>query len=455
MIQNSIKRLPAEDTTKVSPNLHVIFIFLFFSLGSLSAEESCKSTIFKSGQENGISSQLRYGNIYLLPSLIGNSSLEYDKSKKYSTVQLMWQTSITPSLIYSGALELTNRPHELIGTKFSRPDYVLSTGRFQESKIDYQSKSLRVEFGRANFFEEDYLPIIFKHPVNGDGLSLVYQWERLAFKYVLQSLPAENSDGVIFRRLMTYHHLEYRFGQVLVGAGELFILTGENLGLELKRLNPLLPFSLNSHDSEQEVFDGFSGDSDNALIKFFVNWKGNQSRFNIRLFIDEFQIDSEDRETNSDGLLLSISGEYDFNSILGIGVPGTIEGIASFSSPNFGDHPGPFTSTTSASFPLFEYSPGMLNLIYLKAELHPTAKSQMIIAAHQERWVQISSLSPEDRNQKLALEGLLVKRDNRVVLAYRQEAPKLNSIFHLQSWWDTPNENGLGISLSLILFHRL
>jgi len=439
----------------VSPSVLLIFISLLLTFSPLTAEESHKSTGIINGQDNVLSSELRCGNIYLLPSLIGNSSLEYDKSKIYSTVQLVWQTSITPSLFYSGALELTNKPHELIGTKFSRPDYVLSTGRFQESKVEYRSKSLQVRLGRANFFEEDYRPFIFNYPINGDGLSWVYQWRSFAFKHVLESLPAEKSSGVIFRRLMTYHHLEYRFGQVVVGAGEYFILTGENLGLELKRLNPFLPFSLNSHDSEQEVFEGFSGDSDNALIKFFVSWKKNRTKIDLRLFIDEFQIDSKDRKTNSDGLLFSLSGKYNFNSVIGIGMPGTIEGIASFSNPNFGDHPGPYTSTTSASFPLFEYSPGMLDLIFIDINLHPTTRSKIIVAAHREHWVQISRLPPEVRNQNSALQGLIIKQDNRIILAYEQDLPRMNSILHFQSWWAKPFVKGPGVSLSLVYFHKL
>ena len=82
-----------------------------------------------------------FGKEYLLPSLRSNSNLDYDKEKNYSNIQINLKTKLTQNISYSGILELSDKPHELIGTKYSRPDFLITTGRFQESKIEYQSKS--------------------------------------------------------------------------------------------------------------------------------------------------------------------------------------------------------------------------------------------------------------------------------------------------------------------------
>jgi len=415
----------------------------------LGVSQTLFSTSIQNQSGNGINAKYTYGNVYLIPSLISNSALEYIQSKSYSTLQVNWKTPIGRDLIYSGALEATDRPHELIGTKFSRPDYPISTGRIQKSVIDYQSESLLIRAGRANFFEGSYRASVFLPPINGDGLSWVYNKEGWAFKHVIESLPAEKSGDVVFRRLLTYHHLAYRFGHTVIGAGEYFILTGTALGLELKRLNPFLPFMLNSHDSEADLYPGFSGDSDNSLIKLFLDWERNGSKLNIRFYLDEFQIDSGDRELYSDALLFNISGMKEFKLIPVLDVPGKLECTISISNPNFGEHPGPFTTTTSAGFPLFEYNPGMLSLAYVKIVLQPNSVSQISLSAHHERWLETSSLSPDLRYIRSALKTLPIKEDSRFMLAYDREIPKLQATLSFATWRASDSQNsGMLVSLS-------
>ncbi len=415
----------------------------------LGVSQTSFSTSIQNQSGNGINAKYTYGNLYLLPSLISNSAFENNQSKSYSTLCVNWETPIGRDLIYSGALEATDRPHELIGTKFSRPDYPISTGRIQKSVIDYQSESLLIRAGRANFFEGSYRVSVFLPPINGDGLSWVYKNEAWAFKHVLESLPAETSGDVVFRRLLTYHHLAYRFGHTVIGAGEYFILTGAALGLELKRLNPFLPFMLNSHDSEADLYPGFSGDSDNSLIKLFLDWERNGSKLNVRFYLDEFQIDPEDRDEFSDAMLLNISGIRDMVKVPGLNIPGTVEGALSISNPNFGEHPGPFTTTTSAGFPLFEYSPGMLSLAYVKIVIQPNSLSQISLSAHLERWLETTSLPPPLRNKRSALQALPIKEDSRVMLAYEREIPKLRATISFATWRASDSNNsGMLVSLS-------
>jgi len=413
------------------------------------AEAAFKDTSLSVIKKKEVSAEFTFGRVYILPSLIGNSAFEYDPLKNYSTFQLKWKTDISPRLSYSGALESTDRPHKLIGTKFSRPDYPLSTGRVQKSVLDYQSEALLIQIGRANFFEENNRPSVFTPPINGDGLSWVYKHQGWAFKHVLESLPAEKSGDIVFRRLLTYHHLAYRFGHAVVGVGEYFILTGDALGLELKRLNPFLPFMINSFDSEADDYPGFSEDSDNSLIKLFLDWERNGSKLNIRFYLDEFQIDSKDRDVFSDAMLLNINGIRDMVKVPGLSIPGTVEGALSISNPNFGEHPGPFTTTTSAGFPLFEYSPGMLSLVYVKIMVQPNSGSQISFSAHHERWLETSSLSPDLRYIRSALKTLPIKEDSRFMLAYDREIPKLWATLSFTTWQASDSENsGILVSLS-------
>ena len=413
------------------------------------AEVAFKDTSLSVIKIKEVSAEFTFGRVYILPSLIGNSAFEYDPLKNYSTFQLKWKTDISSRLSYSGALESTDRPHKLIGTKFSRPDYPLSTGRVQKSVLDYQSEALFIQIGRANFFEENNRPSVFTPPINGDGLSWVYRKEGWAFKHVIESLPAEKSGAVVFRRLLTYHHLAYRFGHTMVGVGEYFILTGEALGLELKRLNPFLPFMINSFDSEADTYPGFSGDSDNSLVTIFLEWERDGSKFNLRFYLDEFQIDSDDRDKYSDAMLLNFSGLKELTPIPILKIPGSVQGTISVSNPNFGEHPGPFTTTTSAGFPLFEYSPGMLSLVYVKIMVHSNSVSQISLSAHHERWLETSRLSPDLRYVRSALKTLPIKEDSRFMLAYDREIPKLRATLSFATWRSSnSNNSGMLVSLS-------
>ena len=76
-----------------------------------------------------------YGNNQLLPSLIANSNLDFDTDKQFSDLWIQGGFNISDKVSYKGALEITDQPHELIGTKYSRPDYLLSTGRIQQSVV--------------------------------------------------------------------------------------------------------------------------------------------------------------------------------------------------------------------------------------------------------------------------------------------------------------------------------
>jgi hypothetical protein len=424
--------------------LFLKFVIVFVWIGVLFGDEHSEKQV-----SDGIEFKYSYGSVFLIPSLEVNSGLGYNHAKNYSTLSFKWEKTISQKLRYIGHLELTDKPHSLIGTKFSRSDFPLSTGRFQESKVTYISKHFLFEIGRTNFLEENYRSSVFISPINGDGISWVYKREGMAFKHVLESLPAQKSNNAVFRRLLSYHHLTYRFGSALVGIGEYFILTGDPIGMDLKRLNPFLPFSLNSYDSEADVYLGYNGDSDNTLIKLFLDWYGSSFSMNMNLYIDEFHIDADDRKTKSDAILLNINVQDTFQINSTSNISATVEGAISISNPNFGGHPGPFTSATSAGYPLLEYSPGMLSLSYFKAKIRTSSLGLFSLSIHRERWVEISSITPHLQNIRSAIETLPVHKDVTVMAGYELDLTRFNSKILFTGWQSSDlNNSGLLVSIS-------
>ena len=354
-----------------------------------------------------------YGTIQLLPSLISNSGFDFDWDKNYSDIWINADFKITDKLSYAGSLELTNQPHEFINTKFSRPDYPLTTARFQRSIFSYSTKDFVARVGRDDMLGSHLRPDLFNYPTSGDGFSWKYSRAGWSAKHVFQVLPAERGNGQLFRRSISYHHLTKDFQNFTLGVGEYFILSGEQIGFDLKRLNPFLPYALNSHDSEADYFSGYVGDSDNSLIKLFLNWRKKSSEISFNLYVDEFQIDGDDRELFNDAMLLSVLARSEVDLM---GARSEIKWGLAASNPNFGQHPGPFTTPTIGLFPIFEFTPGMKTLAYFESKTSIGNEWHFSVAGHAERWVNISQLNASQMNNRAALEALKINFDSRLML---------------------------------------
>jgi hypothetical protein len=422
----------------------VFLIYLVFHVGIFS------TVIAQIEEDYYLDASYSYGMNQLLPSIKTNSRLGYDKEKLYSDIWLRGGFQISENISFSGALELTDQPHELIGTKFSRPDYPLSTGRFQQSVVSYTTEKLTIKLGRDDMLSSDLRPYIFAYPIFADGVRWDYTWRGWNFEHVYQTLPAERHSDQIFRRSVSYHHLSKTFNSLTIGAGEYFILAGENIGLDLKRFNPFLPYSLNSHDSEADYYPGFSGDSDNSLIKLFLNWGKQSNKVSINLYIDEFQIDAVDREVFSDAMLLSLSAE---NEISTFGQRALLNWGFSVANPNFGQHPGPFTTTTSASFPLFEYTPGMKNLAYFESRILMSKAWQILIAGHSEQWVNISQLAPALMNSRTELKSLKVNSDSRLTLGLEYRLKNYPVNLGIEGW--SGSDSGMRLKIQFESNHSI
>jgi hypothetical protein len=393
-------------------------------------------------EKDNLSISFSYGIKDLLPSLIANSDLEFDNKKSYSDLWIEGGFQFSDKLRFEGALELTNQPHELIGTKFSRSDFPLSTGRFQKSVVSYTTDKLIITLGRDDMLRTKLRPDIFEYPIFADGIAWNYAWKSWNFKHIYQILPAESQSNQIFRRSISYHHLSRTLNSLTFGAGEYFILTGDHIGLDLKRFNPFLPYSLNSHDSFADYYPGFSGDSDNSLIKLFLDWRKQSNKVSINLYIDEFQIDAVDREVFNDAVLLSLSAENELNAF---GQRSLFNWGFSAANPNFGQHPGPFTTTTIGAYPLFEYTPGMKNLYFFDATLFADKAYQLSLSGYTENWVNISELSPDRMNQRDALDQLDVHSDSRFGVELNYNLQKLPLRLGVVGWVGSVKENSSGI----------
>ena len=404
--------------------------------------------IAQTGEADYLKISYSYGSNQFLPSLVANSGLQFDHDELFSDLWIQGGFKISEKLSFAGGLELTDQPHQLIGTKFSRPDYPLSTGRFQQSVVTYRTEEFAMRVGRDDMLSSQFRPDIFQLPVAGDGFAWNYKWNSWSFKHVFQVLPAEKFEDQIFRRSVSYHHLSRKFNNFTVGAGEYFILSGNQIGFDLKRLNPFLPYSLNSHDSEANVYSGFSGDSDNSLIKFFLDWRKNSSEVALKLYVDEFQIDAVDREVLSDAMLLSFFARNTFNIFDQRSI---IQWGFSASNPNFGQHPGPFTTTTIGAFPLFEYTPGMKNLYFFDAIFFADRKYQLSVAGYSEKWVNISQLAPYQMNLIAELDQLEVHSDSRLSLKASYRVEKYPLVLGMTGWVGSGSENTQGVKLEIQL----
>jgi hypothetical protein len=383
-----------------------------------------------------------YGNNQLLPSLIANSNLDFDTDKQFSDLWIQGGFNISDKVSYKGALEITDQPHELIGTKYSRPDYLLSTGRIQQSVVSYTTNKLEFKIGRDDMLSNDLRPHIFVYPLFADGIGWDYSWQNWNFKHIFQILPGESHLNQNFRRSVSYHHLSRSFNNLTIGAGEYFILTGENIGFDLKRYNPFLPYFVNSFDSKADTYPGFSGDSDNSLIKLFLEWRNQSKKVSINLYVDEFQIDAADREVYSDAILLSLSAEHDIKVF---GQKNSLNFGFSAANPNFGQHPGPFTTTTIGLYPFLEYTPGMKSLVYFGSRTLLSETWKILIAGYSERWVNISQLAPSRMNKRAELKALSVNSDARLALGLEYKLKNYPVDVGIEGW--SGSDSGMRIKI--------
>jgi hypothetical protein len=429
-----------------------IEILLFVQLICLTPEISLSEEFSSSDFNYDVNISLSYGKMFLSPSIISYSDFNYNSEKYYIDNHVKIDMDISKHLNYRFSLELTDQSHQMIGTNYSRPDYFFSTGRIQESLVVYKRDNISIQGGRGNFFNTTYRSEVFPLPINGDGISWEAKNNNWSFKHTLSILPTEKGfDGPI-RRSLSYHHLAYSHGNYVIGAGEYFILTGKYLGLEMKRLNPFLPYVLNSHDSESDRISGYFGDVDNAIIHFFLRWHNKTTTLNGKVYIDEYQIDKIDRKIYSDAILFHFNVVTNTNYSNWLGNNYIFEAGLSIANPNFGDHPGPFTSALSGKYPLFEFSPGLQRLAIIKIQAEISNSISFSLVANGENWVEISSLPSDRRNLISDISSLKVINDYKLGTSLIYDIKKIRSKFICESWYSTYFNNANGLRITILYY---
>ena len=401
--------------------------------------------IAQSSNDYELDVSYQYGNYHIFPSLFTNEGVLFDKQQSYTLIEINGSMIIADNLSYEGSVQVTDLPNELINTKYSRGDYPLSTGRLQRSVVNYNTTNFVLRVGRDDMLSSKIPLGIADYPLSGDGFSWRYDFGTNQFKHVFQVLPGETVGDEVFRRTISYHHLSRNFKNITLGVGEYLILTGSHIGLDLKRLNPFLPFMLNSFDSEKDFYAEFNGDSDNSMIKLFIDWISENHRFRLNLYIDEFQIDPEDRENNSDALLFNLLGNHENHFF---GRQTEIKWGFSVSNPNFGQHPGPFTAPTVGVFPLLEYSPGLQRIGFFDIKCQVDESWHIGASGYSERWLDLRCIAPSMRNKLDQLNLLEQETDHYLGfrVGFRTVALPIMMTAHI---WKQSHNNDLSASVKL------
>lgn len=185
-------------------------------------------------------------------------------------------------------------------------------------------------------------------PVDMLRYQLATKSRRLSLDVMTAQLASEASTSL--KRWYVSHRLTWRPGddprnRILVGDHAIF--AGEGRGFELHYLSPFTPYFLENFEGYSEVDHAETVDDDNSSLFLAWNWwLAPGSPFELRsygeLLVDEFQLDSDDRELLDDVLGLTLGVERPLQ------LPGTerasLQVEASWLSPWLYIHRGSGTS---------------------------------------------------------------------------------------------------------------
>lgn len=191
-----------------------------------------------------------------------------------------------------------------LGTGYSR---IGATGRITRAWLVYTSKHLDFTFGRDAL---QWGPARFSH-INLTGNVPPYDMMHMRLKKGLFDLswftaqfPTRRFHGMHINRYFTGHRLEYISdnSRLNIGLGDLTLYTGENRTINWAISNPLMPVV-------PLMFEGLEwrgeqgGDNENAQLLFDATYYYlSKQRIYLELAIDDFQIDSKDRERLDDAV---------------------------------------------------------------------------------------------------------------------------------------------------------
>lgn len=252
-----------------------------------------------------------------------------------------------------------------IGATSVRPDFpVFSTARFYLGELNFNYKNFNISLGRhlQDVDPVQQITIWNKNRLTGDGIFWSWSFHKnWRFENSIEFLPSERlSREEVFERILNYHAIIWDWNKLTFLLGETDIYTGINRGVSLQRSNPFLPYAIHMIDSYDKFLPGFKGDDENFIILFGLKYKIlEQLLASSYLYIDDIQIDAEDRERVADVYLWYNEVYYEHNK----NFRGSIQ--FSLANPAMGWHNGPFTNYLSYGYELLPHHFGEIYSIGL------------------------------------------------------------------------------------------
>ena len=181
---------------------------------------------------------------------------------------------------------------EFLSTKFSRAGFAFD---YNVASLQYVNKknNILISIGRSpiwwgqtfestlivNPFSGPYDNIYFNHELN----------EFLKLEAFTANLNSKKYFNSYINRFMAGHKVSYinKNKNFLFNLGEIFIYTGEDKSLDIKYLNPIIPYFLidiNDFDIEDDNFNSI------LFFDFRYNYYENKSIF-LEIILDDYQID--------------------------------------------------------------------------------------------------------------------------------------------------------------------
>lgn len=218
--------------------------------------------------------------------------------------EVSFKRNLYAKLYFRGTNEDSSLPHYTgVSQDISRAG--MKNGEIDRSVIGYRNDWMMVEYGRSREiwgpFAENNLLLAGNAP-SYERIMLQFNYRKFTCRWFYGFLESVfDQEDVNINRYLVGRVLEYRNGRNLViSAGEVSVLAGANRALDMAFLNPLaLHLEIEQNQRENNNEDNYSND----ILFLNIDWLTMPTlRISGSFTLDEFQIDSEDREEKSDAL---------------------------------------------------------------------------------------------------------------------------------------------------------
>ncbi|MFQ6112868.1 MAG: capsule assembly Wzi family protein [bacterium] len=233
----------------------------------------------------------------------------------YINFTLWFRQRLSVELYLRATSEPLSLPH-FTGKPRKVRRFGLNSAEFDHAVVSYHNSWLIAQFGRGRQVwgpvESNNLALSTNSAAY-DQLLLEGRYKRFKVRFFYGFLESISLEGNINRYLVG-HGLEYSNRRNLIlGASEIIILSGEDRPLDISYLNPLLPVlevELNGRTNKDR-----GTASSNAVWSLMFDWLPLHGvRLSGNFTVDEFQFDKKDREEGRpDAVAYQFRGAYSRN----------------------------------------------------------------------------------------------------------------------------------------------